>query len=169
MSDIKKTFKIVCNVYDVNSWTGNQHDAFYSVDLSKIITDPGDFKKPYEMTFALRSRKGAPANSQINMSKDFELAVDICKGYTAQTYGQTFNIVGIVPVANDFTAQVSGASSSTYLDARPHDNVPVVFPNIDGITAIRLTLINSSTNLAFDPVGFYNLTRYVCILSFKQL
>ena len=169
MSDIKKTFKVFCNVYDLNSWSGNQHDSFYSVDLSKIITDPEDYKKPYEMTFAYRSRKGAPANSQINMTKSFELAVDIYKGYTTQTYNQAYNIVGIIPVANDYTVYDSGASTSTYLDAKPSDNEPVVFPNLDVITGIRLTLINSSTGLPHDPITFYNLTRFVCILTFKQL
>ena len=54
---LKKTVKIVLSSWQTASWTGMQFDAFYSIDFSKIITDPADFDKAYDLSFSFRSRK----------------------------------------------------------------------------------------------------------------
>jgi len=103
-SDLKKTFKIVIDSNVAASFTGNQFDATFIVDLTKILTQAEDYKRPYEMTFALRSNAGTATTTGLDQSNVHLLCIELNKGFNVYYYPQNRNIVGILPVSNDFTA-----------------------------------------------------------------
>ena len=48
---------MVLDSNQTSSFSGNQFDATFQVNLSQILTEADDYKRPYEMTFAFRSIK----------------------------------------------------------------------------------------------------------------
>src|ERR1700722_6108589 len=172
-SNLKKTFKIVLNCIQTASWTGKQFDAFYIIDLSKILTDPEDYNKAYSMTFALGVGRLNALVTFVAPSTSFSLAIDLCKGFNTVSNLQQYNIVGFIPISNDYTlySSASGLCPSV-LDAKCPDNEPILYRDIKGLTTIRLTMINNNTGIMFNPTDSSTINAispYVCILTFKQL
>src|ERR1700722_13178605 len=114
-SNFKKTFKIVLNCIQTASWTGKQFDAFYIVDLSTILTDPEDYNKAYNMTFAFRSRKTNALVTFIAPSTSFSLAIDLCKGFNTVSNLQQYNIVGVILISDDYTLYSSASDKLCFL------------------------------------------------------
>src|ERR1700722_15819136 len=100
-SDLKKTFKIVLDSNVAASFTGNQFDATFTVDLTKILTDLDDYKRPYEMTFAFRSIAGTATTTRLDQSNVHLLCIDLNKGFNVYYYPQNRNIAGSLAVTND--------------------------------------------------------------------
>jgi hypothetical protein len=170
-SDLKKTFKIVLDSNQTSSFTGNQFDANFTVDLTKVLTDAEDYNRPYEMTFAFRSIKGTATTTGLDQSNVHLLCIDMNKGYNVYYYPQNRNVVGILPVNNDFTAYTA-TICPTFWDCKSSDNDSVLIRELNGITSIRLTVLESVTGTIFNPTnnGTVNTnTLYVCILTFTQL
>ena len=170
-SNLKKTFKIVLDSNQTASFTGNQFDATYTVDLTKILPDQEDFTKPYEMTFMFRSRAGTATTTLLDQSTVYTLCVDLGKGFNVISSTPSRNIVGIIPVNNDFTAYTTTVCP-TFWDCKASDNDSVLIRDLTSITNIKVTVIRANDNTVFNPTNDATIntaTKYVCVLSFKQL
>src|ERR1700722_6943534 len=78
------------------------------------------------------------------------------------------NIVGILPVSNDFTAYTSTVCP-TYWDCKSSDNDSSLIRELNGVTSIRLTVYESVLGTVFNAAnnaGINTTTKYVCILTF---
>ena len=170
-SNLKKTFKIVLDSNQTASFTGNQFDATYTVDLTKILPDQIDFERPYEMTFMFRSRAGTGLTTLLDQSTVYTLCIEMGKGFNVISSTPSRNIVGILPVNNDFTAYTS-TNCPSFWDCKASDNESVLIRDLTGVTNIRLTVIRADTNNVFNSIndGTVNTnTKYICVLSLKQL
>jgi hypothetical protein len=168
---LKKSFKIVLDSSKTANYTGLQFDANYMIDLTKILVCDEDYDKAYNMTFAFRSRSGAPATTNLNMNDVYSLCIDLGKGFNTLSANMNRNHVGIIPISNDFTAYTTTVCPSLF-DAKDADNAPILIKNVRGLTSIRLTVVNNTTDAVFNSAndGTINTnTRYVCILTFTEI
>lgn len=163
---MKKSFKIALVSDDTSSWFGSSKmDATYNIDLKKVIPDPIDYDKPYEVTFAFRSMSAATGSNGLSMANLYALCLDFRKGYTTFENRLNRNYAGILNLNNDFTAYTSTACN-IFFDTKESENAPLYIPNIRELNNIRLSVVNVSNNATItDNVNL----KYVCILTFKQL
>jgi hypothetical protein len=169
-SNLKKSFKILLDSNDASSFTGSHFNALYSIDLTKILADPEDFKKAYNCTVSFRSRQGASGTTGLTQNTVYLLALDFQKGFTALSSTQTNNIVGIVPVNNDFTTYTS-TTANPYFDCKDSDNAPFMLKDLQSVVSVRLTLLLASGGF-FNPTNdatVNNNTRYVCVITLKEM
>jgi hypothetical protein len=166
-NDLKKSFKIVLDSSKTN-FTGNQFDANFQIDLTKILTNDKDFDKSYNMTFAFRSRGADPNTTLLDYFDVYTLCIDFGKGYNSICARMNRNHVGILPVSIN---TVYGSVSS-FFDAKESDNAPILVKNVRDLTSIRLTVVENTIDLIFNPTNdntINNLTEYVCILTFTEI
>ncbi len=101
----KKSFKVVLNSFDVNSWTGtNIFNCQYDINLNKIIDDPDDFLKPYNVTVSILSgvrTSSAGDNVSIKTSIIYPLSLT----FSYQAMNTLVSSMGGLAVADNVIAQ----------------------------------------------------------------
>jgi hypothetical protein len=166
--DYKKTYKLVLNNADTNSWTGTIGNATYhSIDFKKIM-DYKDLDKTYEMSFMFNSQMST--SGTLTNGNMYTISIDLFKGYNTFSRRLLYNFNGILQLVNAFTTYVQDASTSRYLYAKDDDNGPITVNDLRDITSIRVSIMlpAGSGNLsAWSPNP--GLNRYVCILTFKEI
>ena len=165
MNKNKRTFKILLDANRTDSYTGNQFNASYYVDLRNIIVNDEDFDKQYHMYCSFRSRAEHILNNQISSNQVYLLNIDLNKGINTYQYTQPYkNISFILPtmVNNEqILAQI-------YFYLKEIDNMAVYINNIRSINFINLNVYKASDNSLFIPdIG--NYSTYVCILTFVEV
>ena len=73
----KKSFKIVLNNINTESYTGNEFNANYGIDLTQIIRDPNDYKKSYYMYCSFYSNADKAAIIGISSANLYTLTIDL--------------------------------------------------------------------------------------------
>ena len=169
--NLKRVFKVYLDSNKTTSFTGNQFDATYIVDLTKVLTVDADFDKTYNMSFAFRSRSGNGATTGLTMSDVYSLNIELGKGLNTYTANMNRNAVGIIPINNDFTSYTSTACPS-FWDAKDSDNSPITVKNVRNVNVIRLTVANTTTDAIFNATNDNTIntnTKYVCVLTFTEV
>jgi hypothetical protein len=169
--NVKRVFKVYLDSNKTTSFSGNQFDATYIVDLTKVLTVDADFDKTYNMSFAFRSRSGNGATTGLNMNDVYSLNLELGKGFNTYTANMNRNAVGIIPINNDFTAYTSTACPS-FWDAKDSDNAPITVKNVRNVNTIRLTVVNTTTDAIFNATNDNTIntnTKYVCVLTFTEV
>jgi len=166
MNKNKRTFKILLDANRTDSYTGNQFNASYYVDLRNIIVNNEDFDKQYHMYCSFRSRGDHIVNNEISTNEVFLLDINLNKGINTYQYTQPYkNMSFILPVS---VSNELSATPQTYFYLKEIDNMPVFINNIRSINFINLNVYKASTNTLFDPILDYN-SYYVCILTFVEV
>jgi hypothetical protein len=164
-----KSFKIALVSDDISSWTGSSKiDATYYIDIKKVLPDPNEYDKPYEVTFTFRSISASNSVSGLSMGNLIALCLDFSKGYTTFENRFSRNYAGLLTLNNDFTVYTSTACN-IFFDTKETENAPIYLPNIRELNNIRLSVINVSTNDTITDNAFLKYVLEVCILTFKQL
>lgn len=169
--NVKRVFKVYLDSNKTSSFSGNQFDASYIVDLTKILTVDADFDKTYNMSFAFRSRSGNVAITGLSMNDVYSLNIELGKGLNTYTANMNRNAVGIIPINNDFTAYTS-TSCPSFWDAKDSDNSPITVKNVRNVNVIRLTVANTTTDAIFNATNDNTIntnTKYVCVLTFTEV
>lgn len=171
----KKSFKVILDSNNTSSFTGNQFNASFWVDFTKIIQDDSDFDKPYEMSFCFRTISTSAATSTLTMGNTYILCIDMGKGFNAYSFdtigGLTLNPVGILSLSNDFT-NYTATQCNIFFDTKNTDNAPTYIPNIRNLTTIKLSVVDSYHGYLFNSTnnaGVNSASKYVCILTFQQV
>jgi hypothetical protein len=167
----RKTFKVVLDSNDTNSFTGNQFNATYFIDLNKIIFDNEDYDKCYEMTVRFVSRSGDPSVTLLNMNTTYTLYIDLGKGVSTYQFRNQRPISAVLSVMNDFTSYTSTVCP-TFWDTKDSDNAPSLVSNLRNISAIGLTVMQSSNNAIFNSANNATIntnTKYICVLTFREI
>lgn len=162
-----KMFKIALVSEDSSSWSGVQMDATYNIDIKKIVSDPKELERPYEVSFTFKSISATSANSGLSMTNLYALCLDFGKGFTTFQNRFNKNYAGLLTLNNDFTAYTSTACN-IYFDTKETDNAPLILSDLKNLNYIKLNVVNTSDNSTL-PDGNKAFLKYVCILTFKQL
>lgn len=171
-NEVKRTFKIVLNSFNTNSYIGEQFNANYMIDLRTIINDESAFDKSYKVTCNFVTKSENIANNQITSTNLYTLALNFnIGGLQVYNYDLTKNTGFILPVEN---ITDTGGTVHTLLKLQDKDQQPLFLQNIRNMTNIYLNVYQSSvisagnysTNL-FNPTSPDN-SKYICILTFEE-
>lgn len=170
--EVKRTFKIVLDSYNTNSYTGTQFNASYYIDLPKIINDESAFDKSYKVYCNFQTIANTANNSEIGLSSLYALSLNFngIGGLQVYQYDQSKNFDFNLPVINLFdTAVAPNAQSHTLLRLNEMDQNPIFLQNIRNMTYINLQVYkyNSSTPAIFNP-NTPDASKYLCILTFVE-
>ena len=163
MSTIKKTFKIVIDSYNTNSYTGPLYMAIYFIDLNHIITNNDDYSKSYYMYCTFISEAGDNTTNLINSTSVYTLHIDMGKAINVFQYKNVKTPSFIVPVLTILN-EASANSPYTSFYLKDSDQRPVFINNMLNVNYIAINVNNASTNSTTTAVN----TNYVCCLTFVE-
>jgi hypothetical protein len=163
--EVKRTFKVFLDSNKTNSYTGNQFNATYFIDLKYIIFDDNDFDKSYYMSCDFISRADTIANNGINSNNVYTLHLDAGKGLNVYAYNHGKNSSFLIPVS---VSQEVTATPQTYFNLQSINQKPVFLQNIRNLNILTLNLINSTTNATFTGSAVDANLRYICVLTFVE-
>ena len=175
---LKKSFKIVLDTNNTASYSGEQFNARFTVDLNQIIREPWRMKRSYKMTFSFRSISSTFAVSGVSSTKLYKLHIDLGKGTpTIYQYNQTRSPSGIVGVSNDGVGVYTNVAAAaafdipSYFMSRPADNDPVFINDLSNVNIININLIDptSGTFNSADNATINTATKYICVLNFEEV
>jgi hypothetical protein len=162
MYKAKKSFKIVLDSNNTDSWTGNLYKANYYLDLTQIIQNNDDFFKSYYMYCSFISKADDVTNNLITPAKVYTLHIDMGKGLNVYEYKSIKTPSFILPV-EVINSVVGGAEPDTRFYLLDYQQQPTVIPNILNLNTIQIQVIDTST----DSTTASN-ANYVCVLTFVE-
>lgn len=168
--EVKRTFKIVLDSYNTNSYTGSQFNANYYIDLRTIINDESAFDKSYDVYCEFISKSEQYTNNSITSTNiytlqfNFNNAPNILYQYDPLKY---YSFIVPIENINDY----SGGSQQPHSYFKLNDNMqkPIFLQNIRNMTNINLQLYQNSvgSQIIFSP-PVPNNSKYICILTFIE-
>lgn len=173
----KKSFKVVLNSNDFNSYSGSLTNASFYIDLKQILHDPNDFNKAWNMSFSLKSVSASTSNSGLTSTRLYGIRLDLNKETNIYQNISKWSpkLSGLLSFNNDFTAYTSTACNY-FWDSKESDNKPIFIDNLQNINYVNLTIYDLYTVLATPT--YYSIVdssgtketylRYVCILTFEE-
>lgn len=174
--EVKRTFKVVLDSFDTNSYTAplvggelNQFNANYIIDLQRLISDDSAFDKPYNVYCSFITRADSIANNDINLGFVYALSLNF-NNSASQIYQfdrrNNFNFT--LPIENIYDTAVPPASH-TLLKLDDNNQRPLFLQNIRNLTNISLQVYknNSAGENIFVP-STPNNSKYICILTFVE-
>jgi hypothetical protein len=168
--EVKRSFKVVLDSYNTNSYTGSQFNANYYVDLVRLINDEKAFDKQYNIYCQFISKSESITNNQITSTNIYTLSLNF-NNVSSQIYqyNQFRNYNFIIPVEN---LTDTGGAIHTLFKLNDNTQHPVFIQNIRNLTNINLQVCQNTAGdpaiqNIFDPSTMNN-SKYICILTFVE-
>jgi|688.fasta_scaffold12371_7 hypothetical protein len=157
----KKSFKVVLNSSDTNSFIGTLYNANYYVDLSKVIRNKEDYDKSYYVYCTLISNTDITATTNIVSTNLYTLILNMSNKFNNIYQYNNINYDSfILPVQVNPSDNGGGGPHNGFF-LKDTDQRPLYIDNINNLTNIHLKVLqNSQQTTASAP--------YVCILTFVQ-
>ena len=161
----KKTFKVVCNSFDISSYStiaGSIYNVIFPVNLKTMILNPSDLKKAYKLTFSFQSIEDGNIGFTssyaifINMNKD----IHTMQNNNNNNYNRYTGILKYVSPAGRFI--------NRFLTS-PEDNPPVYYDNIEDINFINIRVTTLNNNTTYTPSGTAPVRYWICVLCFTEV
>lgn len=157
----KKSFKVVLDSSDTNSFTGTLYNANYYVDLSKVIRKLEDYDKSYYVYCTLISKTDVIGTTNIVSTNLYTLILKLSNKNNNIYQYNNFNCDSfIIPVQVNASDNGGGGPHNGFF-LKDTDQRPLYIDNINNLTNIQLKVLqNNQSTTATAP--------YVCILTFVQ-
>ena len=159
---LKKSFKILLDSNNTNSWNGTLYKANYYIDLNQIITDSNQYNKSYYMYCSFISQAQDIVVKNISPVNVYTLHIDMGKGLNIYQYRSVKNPSFILPVDVLFSTQ-GIADPDTRFNLQDFNQQPTFIPNLLNLNTITLNVIDTSTNITTNATS-----NYVCVLTFVE-
>jgi hypothetical protein len=166
-------YKIILDSYDAVSYSGDQYNANYPINMNEVIKNPADLDKAYIMDVKITSVSTLSTESGFSPTILYGYNLDLGKNTNAYQFNNKhFNCSGILRFVNNFFIYTSNlvAATSTY-------NVPFNIQvddkdfYIDGLRNINN--IRFQVSSTFDNTQFVSSdntkSRYNIILTFRPV
>lgn len=167
--EVKRSFKVILDSYNTNSYTGTQFNANYYVDLVRLISDEEAFNKQYNVYCEFITRPDSTTNNDINIGFNYTLSL-IFNNNPNQTYQyeQSKSYSFLLPISNVYDTNVPPASH-TLLRLDDNNQKPLFMQNIRNLTNIKLQVykINAGSQAIFNP-SIPDNSKYICNLTFVE-
>ena len=156
----KKSFKIVLDSADDKSFTGDEYNANYYIDLTRIIRNKEDYDKSYYMYCTFISTTDSAATSVISSTLLYTLVLNLSNKFNNIYQYTNNNLINfILPVQVNLSDNGAGAPHVGFF-LQDKDQRPIFIDNLNNINNINLKVLqNGALTLA--------LNYYVCILTFE--
>lgn len=165
-------YKIILDSYDGASYSGDQYNANYYINMNEVIKYPADLDKSYIMDVKITSVSSYSSESGFNPTILYGYNIDLGKKTNAYQFNNThLNCSGVLRFQNNtfLYNSVIVANNTTY---NTHLNI-----NVDDkdffISSLRdINNIRFRVSSAFDNTQFVSAdntkSRYNIILTFRQ-
>jgi len=166
-------YKIVLDSYDGASYSGDQYNAKYYININEVIKNPADLDKAYIMDVEITSVSSYTAESGFNPTVLYGYDIDLGKNTSAYQFNnQHLNCSGILKFQNNtsvYSSVTAGGNTaySTPLNIKVDDRGFYV----DGLRNINN--IQFRVSARFDDTQFVSAdntkSRYNIVLTFRPV
>lgn len=166
-------YKIILDSYDTVSYSGDQYNAHYFINMNEVIRNPADIDKTYIMDVQILSISSLSAESGFNPTILYGYNLDLgenTNGY--QFNNKHFNCSGVLRFQNNIFSYTSNLVAATATYTVPLNiNVDDKDFYIDSLRNINYVKFRVSS--VFDNTQFVSSdntkSRYNIILTFRPV
>lgn len=159
----KKSFKIVLNNINTESYTGNEFNANYGIDLTQIIRDPNDYKKSYYMYCSFYSNADKAAIIGISSANLYTLTIDLQRSNNIYNFDTQYPVNFVLPVIVNPPDDVLNTLAHVSFKLNDNDQRPQFVDNILNLNNIRLAIYDDDLTIFNNPAMIY-----ICTLTFVE-
>jgi hypothetical protein len=158
---IKKSFKIVLDSIDTDSFTGDEYNANYYIDLSRVIRNKEDYDKSYYMYCTFISVTDISTTTQITTTLLYTLTLNLSNKFNNIYQNSNNNLCSfILPIQVNPSDNGTGGPHVGFL-LQDKDQRPIFINNLHNINNINLKVLQNGT--------LTNATAYyICVLTFVE-
>lgn len=165
-------YKIILDSYDTNSYSGDQYNAKYFINMNEVIKNVADLDKSYIMDVKITSISSYSAESGFNPTILYGYNIDLGKITNAYQFNNKhLTCCGHLRFENNaylYTSVTAGGNSTynTQLNIKVDDN-DFFIPSLRNINEIRFRVSSSFDNTQFVSAD-NTKSRYNVVLTFKE-
>lgn len=166
-------YKIILDSYDTVSYSGNQYNAHYFINMNEVIKNPFDLDKQYIMDIQITSVATLSTESGFIPTILYGYNIDLGKHTNAYQFNNKhFNCSGVLRFENNFFnySSVTAGSNSAYVTPL---NIRVDDKNFYIGTLRDINYIKFQVNSVFDNTLFVSpddsKSKYCIVLTFREI
>jgi len=165
-------YKIILDSYDTNSYSGDQYNAHYFINMNEVIKTPADLDKHYIMDVKITSVSSYTSESGFNPTILYGYNLDLGKNSNAYQYNNKhLNCSGVLQFENNayVYSSVTAGGNTVY---QSHLNIKVDDKDFYIGTLRNINYIKFQVSSVFDNTQFVSAdntkSRYNVVLTFKE-
>lgn len=165
-------YKIILDSYDGNSYSGDQYNANYSININEVIKNPADLDKHYIMSIQITSVSSLSSESGFSPLALYGYDIDLgqnTNGY--QFNNKHFNCSGVLRFENNLFYYLSTTTAGTAI-YNSHLNIKVDDKDFYVNSLRNINNIRFRVSSLFDNTQFVSAdntkSRYNIILTFVE-
>jgi hypothetical protein len=168
--EVKRSFKVVLDSYNDNSYRGSQFNAHYYIDLLRLINDDKAYDKQYNIYCQFLSKAENITNNNITTTNNYTLSLNFNNNPPQLfQYNQTKNYSFNLPVEN---LTDTGGAIHTLFKLNDNTQQPLFIQNIRNLTKINLQVYQNTAGspnveTIFSPADMTK-SKYICVLTFVE-
>lgn len=166
-------YKIILDSYDGVSYSGDQYNAKYPINMNEVIKQPADLDKSYIMSVKIVSTSSYSSESGFNPTVIYGYNIDLGKNTNAYQFNNRhLNCCGYLTFENNaflYTSTTAGATSTynTQLNIKV-ENDEFFISSLRDINDIRFRVSTAFDNTIFVSTD-NTKSRYNIVLTFKEV
>ena len=165
-------YKIILDSYDSVSYSGDQYNSYYFINMNEVIKNPADLDKLYIMDVNITSVSALSTESGFNPTILYGYNLDLGKNTNAYQFNNKhLNCSGVLRFENNFYSysSVTVGGNTTYitpLNIRVDDK-DFYIGTLRNINYIKFQVSSIFDNTQFVPTNVVN-SRYNIVLTFRE-
>lgn len=165
-------YKIILDSYDGASYSGDQYNANYYINMNEVIKRPADLDKSYIMDVEITSVSSYSSESGFNPTLLYGYNIDLGKNTNAYQFNNShLNCSGILRFQNNtylYNSITAGGNTTynTQLNIKVDDK-DFFISSLRDINNIRFRVSSSFDNTQFVSAD-NTKSRYNIVLTFKE-
>lgn len=165
-------YKIILDSYDGESYSGDQYNANYYINMNEVIRSVEDLDKSYIMSVEITSVSAFSSESGFNPTLLYGYNIDLGKRTNAYQFNNKhLNCSGVLRFQNNTFVYVSTTAGgnttyNTHLNIKT-DDTGFFVPSLRDINNIRFRVSSSFDNTQFVSAD-NTKSRYNIVLTFKE-
>jgi len=157
----KKSFKVVLNSLNLNSFTGTELDADYFIDLKNILRNKEDYEKSYYIYCTFITDTNSSTLIGLSSTDIYTLILNFSnKCSNIYQYNNNNLISFVLPIQVNPSDNGAGAPHIGLI-LQDKDQRPLYIENLYNINNIKLQVLDNNVISTSD-------LSYVCILTFVE-
>lgn len=165
-------YKIILDSYDGASYSGDQFNASYYVNMNEVIKNVADLDKSYIMDIQITSVSSYSSESGFNPTILYGYNIDLGKNTNAYQFNNShLNCSGVLRFENNLAvySSVTAGGNTAY---QSHLNIKVddkdfFIPSLRNINIVRFRVSSSFDNTQFVSAD-NTKSRYNIVLTFRE-
>jgi hypothetical protein len=165
-------YKIVLDSYDTNSYSGQQYNAKYFINMNEVIKNPEDLDKDYIMDVQITSISSLSTESSFSPTVIYGYNIDLGKTSNAYQFNNRhFNCSGVLRFENNFYSYSSITTGGNTAYITPInirvDDKDFYIKGLRNINNIHFQVYSAFDNTIFVSAD-NTKSRYNVVLTFKE-